>query len=355
MINTRRDMISLLKNTRTYFKKRNNYLIFKGIGAMADSFFVIYKQMNRSLLKTLIAEILFGNALCESIEDRHFVGVVYKTINGDALNEKLLVGEPVSIAELRNLLHKRILNFEFIKINGEIRPARGTTMMKYIPQSDHPKGIRPSSPKVATFFDLDKKAWRSVSKKSKEVVMKYGFGEKKKPVFVVKDKDQEVPDLDAKDMKYIEPSGEEVEKDDVEDVTPAKVDGVDKEGIEDVTPVEKDFLDKEDIEDVTPISKPNVDVIEKKPRYGWKPKGYGEPKSEDLPASSSDIEDIIVKPNIGWRPKVYKDPSPPVKVLLPRPVGKPLEPASQPGTTPMNTTGPKPPPLSIEPEEYMGF
>jgi hypothetical protein len=40
-------------------------------------------------------------------------------------------------------------------------------MMKLIPPEDHPKGIRPSSDAVATFWDLDKEAWRSVSKRSK--------------------------------------------------------------------------------------------------------------------------------------------------------------------------------------------
>lgn len=283
--------------------------------------------MNRFLIKNLITEILFGNAICESLADRHFVGVVYKTIKGDQLLEKLLVGEPVSIPELRKLLHTKILNFEFIKIDGEIRPARGTTMMKYIPQSDHPKGIRASSPRVATFFDLDKKAWRSVSKRSKEVVMKTA-GEDRKPVFVVKNKDQEVPDLKIKDLDY------------VEDPT------IDRDDIEDITPIEKPQID---IDDVTPVSMPAVDAIEKKPEYGWRPKGYGEPEPEDLP-DAGEIKDIIVKPEAKWKPKVYKEPSEPVQILLPKPVGgnlnitPPIEPIEP-------TLGPKPPPLTIEPEE----
>jgi hypothetical protein len=287
--------------------------------------------MSEFLMKNIISEILFGRRLCESLDDRKFVNVVFETIKGNLLLEKLLIGEPVGIPELRNLLHKRILNFEFIKLDGEIRPARGTTMMKYIPQSDHPKGIRPSSPKVATFYDLDKKAWRSVSNKSKEVVMKYGFGEKKKPVFVIKDKGQKIPDIEPK--KPVEEPELDLDLD---------ID-LDKDWGGDYDEVEKD-----DIEDGVAISKPDVEVIEKKPKYGFRPKLPKEPE-EDLPPAG-EIEDVIVKPSVGWRPKVYKQPSPEVKVLIPQPVGGPLE-------TPkvikpsLESPGPKPPPLTIEPEE----
>jgi len=87
------------------------------------------------------------------------------------LNEKLLVGEPVSVEELRKVLNKKILNFEFIKIDGDVRPAKGTTMMKYVPTAEQPTGENPSSDKVAAFYDLDKNKWRSVSNRSKEIVL----------------------------------------------------------------------------------------------------------------------------------------------------------------------------------------
>lgn len=288
--------------------------------------------MNEFLIRNVITEILFGHKLCESIEDRKFVNVVYDTIQGDRLLEKLLVGEPVGIPELRKLLRKKILNFEFIKLDGEIRPARGTTMMKYIPQSDHPKGIRPSSPKVATFFDLDKKAWRSVSQRSKEVVMKYAFGEKKKPVFVVKDRDQKI---EEPEVEPIEPTEEEPE---IIDVEP-------RAEVEDEFDLE--FGDEVEIEDADAIRKPEVEVIEKKPKYGFRPKLKDEPE-EDLP-SPGEIEDIIVKPTVGWKPKLFKPKRDEVQILLPQPVGKPLEtPEEEPDLT---SPGPKPPPLTIEPEE----
>lgn len=142
--------------------------------------------MTELLIKNILSELLFKNRICESIEDKQLVDFYYKEL----LLERLLYGQPLNIKELRSLLRQKILNFEFIKLNGEIRPARGTTMMKYVPQSQHPKGIRPSSPKVATFYDLDKKDWRSVSEKSKEIVLKQDEITKK-PVVMVKDKPED--------------------------------------------------------------------------------------------------------------------------------------------------------------------
>ena len=143
--------------------------------------------MTEQILKGLLSEELFGTRLCESLEDQKIVDFFYEEL----LLEKFLWGEPISVPELRKLLRKAIVNFEFIKLDGKVRPAKGTTMLKYIPQEDHPKGIKPSSDAVATFFDLDKDAWRSVSKKSKEIVLKKDE-EKNRPVVVVRDKDEEL-------------------------------------------------------------------------------------------------------------------------------------------------------------------
>ena len=143
--------------------------------------------MNEITLKNILAEELFGNRISESIEDKEIIDFLYK----EFLLEKFLWGEPISVPELRKLLRKKIVNFEFIKLDGKVRPAKGTTMMKHIPKEDHPKGIRPSSDQVATFFDMDKTAWRSVSKKSKEIVLKKD-AEAGKPIVVVRDKDEEL-------------------------------------------------------------------------------------------------------------------------------------------------------------------
>jgi len=139
--------------------------------------------MTEQFIKNILSQELFGYMVCESKEDSQVVNYLYERL----LLEKLLYGEPISVPELRKLLRKKIVNFEFIKLNGEVRPAKGTTMMKYVPPKDHPKGIRPSSPKVATFFDLDKDAWRSVSRRSKELVLKKDE-KTDKPIVVVKDK-----------------------------------------------------------------------------------------------------------------------------------------------------------------------
>lgn len=139
--------------------------------------------MTELLIKNILAEILFDKRVCESLEDRWVVNYLYDSL----LCEKLLYGEPLTINELRALLRQKILNFQFIKLDGEIRDAKGTLMMKYVPQSQHPKGIRPSSPKVATFYDLEKNDWRSVSQRSKEIVLKKDE-DTGKPVIMVKDK-----------------------------------------------------------------------------------------------------------------------------------------------------------------------
>jgi WYL_2, Sm-like SH3 beta-barrel fold len=146
--------------------------------------------MTELLIKNIISEILFNNRICESEENSYVVNFLYDKM----LCERLLIGEPIDIIELRNILRKKIVNFEFIKLSGEPRKALGTLMMKYVPQRQHPKGIRPSSPTVATFYDLQKHDWRSVSQDSKEIVLKKDEMTGK-PVVMVKDKPEgkEIP------------------------------------------------------------------------------------------------------------------------------------------------------------------
>jgi len=166
--------------------------------------------MNKQLIKNILTEELFGSKICESVEDIEIIDYFYKSL----LLEKFLYGEPISVPELRKLLRQKILNFEFIKLDGHIRPARGTTMSKHIPAEDTPKGIKPSSDAVATFYDLDKKAWRSVSKKSKELVIKKDE-EKNRPVIVVQDKG-------AKDEPEIEDT-EKLGQEPIDEIQPGQV------------------------------------------------------------------------------------------------------------------------------------
>jgi hypothetical protein len=140
------------------------------------------------IIKRTLSEILFGNKITESIEDTQIVNYLYDNM----LCEKLLYGENLTIEELRQLLRKKIVNFEFIKLNGDLRIARGSTNLKYVPKIDWPKGTAPQATakrlkKVATFYDMMKKSWRSVSSKSKEIVLKQDI-EKHKPIVVVVDR-----------------------------------------------------------------------------------------------------------------------------------------------------------------------
>jgi hypothetical protein len=314
--------------------------------------------MNKFLIKRILTELLFNTKLCESANQQNIVEFFYENL----LLEKLLVGEPVSVPELRKILRNKILNFEFIKLDGEVRPAKGTTMMKYIPTPDHPKGIRPSSPKVATFFDLEKKAWRSVSQRSKEIVLKYSFGEKgkKRPVFIVKDKDKEPEEVEkddtvsttgepefsdpsstgADDYSYVSPTVDDVDKEDEfeEPVSEPEEKGFDTDKeIDDFLDIEKSDTN---IEDVKPVSKPQVDVVTNEPtgpKYGWKIKQQHKPdhKPQVNPIVRPQITKAIEKP------MPVKDET---EVILPQEVR-----TQSPYVKPSLPT--KEPPLEIDPEE----
>ena len=70
--------------------------------------------------------------------------------------------QQITHEQLKSLLKDGPLRFSFIKTNGELRQAYGTTNLSRIPQSAHPKGG--DGPNGATcYFDLDKNAWRSIS------------------------------------------------------------------------------------------------------------------------------------------------------------------------------------------------
>jgi hypothetical protein len=64
---------------------------------------------------------------------------------------------------LRSRLREGVVQFAFEKLDGSLRTAIGTTNLSSIPTESHPQGVRESSEKVVTFFDMEKKEWRSVS------------------------------------------------------------------------------------------------------------------------------------------------------------------------------------------------
>lgn len=69
------------------------------------------------------------------------------------------------IAELRN----GKTEFAFIKKDGSVRIANGTTNLDLIPGEHHPKGTGSASDKVVVYFDIDKTAWRCLSKSTEFV------------------------------------------------------------------------------------------------------------------------------------------------------------------------------------------
>ena len=73
-----------------------------------------------------------------------------------------MVLEPINPQELRNRLNVGTVQFAFKKLDGTLRTALGTTLLEHLPHQNHPKGGS-SSPKVVTYFDLQKQEWRSVS------------------------------------------------------------------------------------------------------------------------------------------------------------------------------------------------
>ena len=74
-----------------------------------------------------------------------------------------------SIPELRKELRTGTTAFRFKKIRGSPRRAVGTQLLSEIPKRAHPKNPGSSSPKVATFYDKKKKAWRCVSERGDHV------------------------------------------------------------------------------------------------------------------------------------------------------------------------------------------
>jgi hypothetical protein len=73
-----------------------------------------------------------------------------------------MVLQPINPQELRARLGQGTVQFAFKKLDGTLRTAIGTTLLEQVPLDNHPKG-EGSSPRVVTFFDLQKGQWRSIS------------------------------------------------------------------------------------------------------------------------------------------------------------------------------------------------
>jgi len=69
----------------------------------------------------------------------------------------------VSPSLLKNRLRGGVVSFAFKKLDGTLRTAVGTTSLTLVPIQNHPTGEKPASPKVVTFWDIEKESWRCVS------------------------------------------------------------------------------------------------------------------------------------------------------------------------------------------------
>ena len=74
----------------------------------------------------------------------------------------------MNIHDLRKALNEGVVNFEFVKKDGSLRAARGTTCPELIPTENMPQGKRTPEQQAmynrttVAFYDIDKKAWRSM-------------------------------------------------------------------------------------------------------------------------------------------------------------------------------------------------
>ena len=74
----------------------------------------------------------------------------------------------MNILDLKTALHEGVVLFEFVKKDGTLRHARGTTCPDLIPVDDAPQNKRTPEQQAlydrqtVAFYDIDKKGWRSM-------------------------------------------------------------------------------------------------------------------------------------------------------------------------------------------------
>jgi hypothetical protein len=72
-----------------------------------------------------------------------------------------------SVAQLATKLAKgNVVNFSFVKRNGDLRSAKATTNNKLIPKEHQAKISNELAASALRFFDLEINQWRSVSNDS---------------------------------------------------------------------------------------------------------------------------------------------------------------------------------------------
>ena len=81
------------------------------------------------------------------------------------INDRIMDVSKTEIPKLLELMNEQIVEFSFIKANGDIRIAHGTLSMKYIPLDKvcEKYGEDASCLTNSLYYDIDKKAWRAFS------------------------------------------------------------------------------------------------------------------------------------------------------------------------------------------------
>lgn len=63
---------------------------------------------------------------------------------------------------LLNDLKTGIVEFTYVKLNGEERNTKGTLNLEMVPKESHPKtDIISGNPDMIRYWDIDKEAWRT--------------------------------------------------------------------------------------------------------------------------------------------------------------------------------------------------
>lgn len=74
----------------------------------------------------------------------------------------------MNIQDLKKALYEGVVLFEFVKKDGSIRHARGTTCPDLVPTDNMPQNKRTPQQQAlydrqtVAFYDIDKKGWRSM-------------------------------------------------------------------------------------------------------------------------------------------------------------------------------------------------
>lgn len=85
-----------------------------------------------------------------------------------------MVFQQIDKEALRALLREGVITFAFRKLDGTLRTAIGTTNLTLIPEDLRPNGRGTSTEASVRFFDVEKRAWRSLSSGQEALVLQTG-------------------------------------------------------------------------------------------------------------------------------------------------------------------------------------